>query len=175
MDVQGSRSLSLPDYRKLKIAALFAGVAVAAFGAGLWLAMFMSPSTVSVPDAIKRQVDFSLYVPQKMPGTFVINKNSFSVQEEAVIFKANDDTGAAISFTEQKRPPQFNFDDFYNGQMKNSKVLDGVPFSTVIGKTQNEEVTLISIVTDDMWMLVSSRTPLSEESAKTISQSLKKS
>lgn len=175
MQTPKSTTLSLPDYRKFKIAAVILVVAGLAFAGGLGVAMLFLPSAASVPADIKQKAGFSVFVPVRLPGKYTVVRDSFSIQEETVVFKASDGAGGSIIFTEQKKPTNFNFDDFYKNQMKNAKVVDEAMFSTIIGKTVNEEINLVSVVTDDTWVLISTRTLLSEDSLKNIALSLKES
>lgn len=169
-----AESLSLPNYRRLKIAAGIAVLAAVSFVGGLVLAMFFLPTVAKVPNQVMQKAGFAIFVPRSLPGTFAVNEDSFSNQEGAVIFNATDDTGSSLVFSEQKKPIDFNFTDFYEKQMKNTQVVDNTPFTTVLGKAVDQDVTLISIVAKDTWVLVSSRVPLSQDNAKTISQSLVK-
>lgn len=135
-----------------------------------WQCFFLQ-TIPKVPDQIKQKAGFTIFAPSKLPGKFVVAENSFSFQEETVVFQANDGAGHTIVFTEQKKPASFNFDDFYKTQMKDSKTFDA-QYAAVAGKTQNEEVQLLSIVTDSTWILVSSRSPLDDEGLKTLAKSL---
>lgn len=175
MDAPKVNSLTLPNYKKIKIAAVAVVLAAAAFAGGLALAMLQSPTVVPVPDDIKQKLAFVLFVPRSLPGTFAINESSFTIQEGTVLFRAADNTGASLVFTEQKKPADFNFSDFYENQMKNAQMVDGTKYSTVVGKSTDESVTLVSIVAEDTWVLISSKLPLNQDNAKTISQSLVKS
>ncbi|HEU5187389.1 MAG TPA: hypothetical protein VFT87_02695 [Candidatus Saccharimonadales bacterium] len=172
MDTHKVAPLSLPNYKKIKIAAGIAVLAGIAFAGGLGLAMVLTPVMAKVPSEVKQKAGFAIFVPRNLPGTFAVAENSFSIQEEAVIFRATDSAGEGMLFSEQKKPVDFNFNNFYDKQMKDVKVVDGTSFSTVLGKSVEQDVTLISIVAEDTWVLISSRMPLSHENAKTISQSL---
>jgi hypothetical protein len=148
-------------------------IALLAFGVGIIAAQLFGKPGVTVPDHIAQKVSFPIYLPKRLPGNFQIVKNSFAVEEDVLVFKATDSTGASLVFTEQKRQSTFDFTNFYNTNFKNTKTLSNVPFPSVYGKAERGPTKMLSIVTDETWLFISTLAPLDSEDMRTIATSLK--
>jgi hypothetical protein len=145
-----------------------------AFGIGILAAQLFGKSGLAVPDHIAQRASFPIYLPGRLPGNFQVVKDSFALQEEVLAFKATDSSGASIVFTEQKRQPDFDFTGFYNNQLRDAKTLSNVPFPSVSGKARSGQASIIlSVVTDETWVFVSSPAPLSQEDMQIIAAGLK--
>jgi len=148
---------------------LGSGVAVAS----LLLADKQAPKVI-VPAAITKEAGFAVHVPTVLPGNYTIDPDSFVLGEEnsVVSYRAKDASGTSIIFTEQKRPAKFNFTTFYKQQMKDAITLDGVPYTSVVGKSAINDSQVLSVVTNDTWLLVTTEAPLSAGDLRVIAQSL---
>lgn len=128
---------------------------------------------LAIPQHINNSLSFPLYLPNKLPGSYQLRQESFSVQEERVfVFQATDSANSKLSFSEQAKPANMNFDEFYANNMKGAKTLDAVAHPTVWGKTLNDKATLISVVIGDTWILVSTDAPLDEADVSLIAKNL---
>lgn len=162
---------SLPDRRKFKLIGIFVALFVVAFGGGLALAM-LGARAVTIPQDIKNKADFTLFAPRELPSGFTVVESSFTVQEGAVIFQATNGSGGTITFAEQKRPDNFDFDTFYRTQLKDVKHLDGTPHDSVVGKATQNDSQVLSVVTNGTWLLITSTPPLGEDASKRLVGSL---
>lgn len=129
---------------------------------------------VKVPAAILQKAKSSVYVPTKLPGAYVVVDDSYSFEEDTLIFTASDSAGSKLVFTEQVKPKDLNFDDFYKENFKDAKTLSGVPYPSVMGKATTGDRTLLSIVADDTWVLVSTISPLSQDEMQAIAAGMKR-
>lgn len=166
----------LPSRRRPKLIALIVGLAVLVLAVlGAFLMLQRPTSSAQIPKDITDWATFSLYVPSKLPSTYKVDETSFSKQEDTVVsFTARDSAGSTIYFTQQAKPKNFDFDTFYREQTTEPTTLSDVPFPTVTAKVQNNTTKVVSIVTDDTWILASSQAPLSESDMKTIAQGMQK-
>lgn len=128
---------------------------------------------IKIPEPILQQAKSQLYLPNSLPGTYKLTDNSFSIQEEAVLFTATDGTGSKIIFTEQVKPKDMNFDDFYKENFDDAKILSDVPYPSVVGKNPQTGGIMLSIVTDETWILATSASPLSQDDMQRIASGLK--
>jgi hypothetical protein len=144
-----------------------------AFGIGVLAALMLSKPGVIVPENVAKNVSFPIYLPARLPGNFKVAQGSFSFRDDALIFAAKDSSGASIVFAEQKRNPKFDFSSFYTSQMSDAETLSGTPFPSVIGKAKKSQTRLLSVVTDQTWVFVSTSSPLSQEDMQTIATGLK--
>lgn len=145
---------------------------ITVIGLLLW---WQNNQQLSIPKEFTEEVSAPLYLPTYLPGTYKIDKSSFNVDEQTFIFKATDGAGSSIAFTEQKKPEDFDFTNFYNEQLRDMKTLDNVPFPSVIGKAQAGKVTFLSIVTDQTWIVVTTMAPLGEDSLQKIASGMQQS
>lgn len=128
---------------------------------------------VHIPPSIGRQLTFSAYLPGKLPGNYQTVEDSFSYDQGVLVFEAKDDTDATIAFSEQPKPQGFDFDNFYSQQLTDAKDLSDVPFTSVVGKSVQGHVTVLSIVAGNTWVIVSSRSVLSVDDMQLIAQSMR--
>jgi hypothetical protein len=152
---------------------LFGAMAVISFSLGILGAQLLGKPSITVPENITQKADFPIYLPRRLPGNFQIVKNSFSFEEDTLLFTAKDGAGAVITFAEQKRDHKFDFTAFHNAQMTEAKTLNGTPFASVAGKAKVGQANLLSVVTDDTWIFASTLAPLDEEAMRTIAANLK--
>ena len=128
----------------------------------------------TIPNHITENAQHPIYIPKKLPGGYKIIDGSFAISEEALLFRVEDSSGSSLAFTEQKRPQNFDFEQFYRDQMQSAKKLSGTPHPSVLGKSPSGDRFLLSIVTDDTWILVSTAAPLNEQDFTLIAKGIKK-
>lgn len=137
---------------------------------GLWLAS-LNDKTVKPPRHIVERINFSVYLPKKLPGNYYVESNSFTLKEGVLIFKAIDGTGGVITFTEQQKPKDFNFDDFYKQHLKEARTLSDTPYPSTYGL--NGKTKMVSIVTEDTWIIGNSSSSLHKDDMQHIAQNIK--
>lgn len=167
-DKPSKRRYSLPDTRLMLVIIGVLTIAVLLLGVKL-----ITASALRIPPDIAKQVTYPIFTPKDLPDGYTFVKESFTYSEGTLIFRAEDSAGSAIAFTEQKRPKDFDFERFYQGQMENAKTLSNVPHPSVVGKAPTGDL-LLSIVTEETWILASSGAPLSDDALQKMAASLKK-
>jgi len=129
---------------------------------------------LQVPPNIAQQVPFHIYIPQKLPGSYQIDNHSFAVNDNILVFKATDGLGGTIAITEQAKPKNFNFDQFYRDHFSETQVLSNVPYPSVSGTDDENHAKPLSIVTSDVWIVINSQAALDDADLHTIAQSIKR-
>ena len=152
--------------------AIGAALLLLALGAATAFAFMRSQSAFEPPKAILEQAKFPIYIPKKLPGTYTIDPDSYTFEEEVVLFRAKDSAGGVIAITEQKKPANFNYDNFYATNFKGPKTINGTKYPTVLGSRSIGRAKLLSIVTDKTWIMVSTTSPVGD-SLDEIAASLK--
>lgn len=153
---------------RTKIALGVTVLLVVGFCLGLWLTSFSNPEA---PKWVSDQLKFKVYMPNKLPDRYKIDPNSFKIDEDTLIFKATDGLHS-ITFTEQQRPPDFDFDTFYAEQVEEIRTIDEAAFPAVYGKSILNGSKMISVVTDDVWVLATTTAPLDYSDMAPIAESL---
>lgn len=126
-----------------------------------------------IPSSIKQKVGFSLYYPTKLPDEFRFDEIAYDSEAKVVTYSYSATGGKRLYFSQQKKPDNFNFDDFRNKQLAGSTQLDTNLGKATIGLLQNQ--TTSSIVTDDTWILISVGGDINIDQLKEVSQNLAKS
>lgn len=149
-------------------------VSLLVIGFAIGLVLAPSPqATTYLPVHIKNKLNFPVFLPKTLPSHFSISENSFTLDEDTLLFSAENKTGQTIVFSEQQKPVGFNFDSFYQEHIKEARTVDNTPFPTIAGKSpaqQNAEV--VSVVTDKTWVIISSNT-VSRDQLQDIARNLK--
>lgn len=160
---------------KKTIAICMAMVLALFVGLLLFILHLSGSAAISVPSSITQKVKSTIYLPAKLPGNYQIEENSFSlVEDEAIlIFEAQDGVGAHLFFSEQPRPQKMDFDDFYKNQLSETKTINNVPYPSVWGKSLDGRLAL-SIVTDDTWIMLTTRASIGNTEMQQIAQSIQK-
>ena len=133
----------------------------------------VSVDTTKIPDAISTKLLFTPYIPSKLPEGFAVDKDSFRVQETALIFTASNQSGGRLVVSEQSVPKDLSMDAFYSSTITGPQRLEGLKYRTIFGELQAKNGTLVSIVTtDNTWILVAMPKDATRETATIISQGL---
>ncbi len=130
---------------------------------------------VNIPKSITQRVKSPIYLPGRLPGNYKLDEGSFKVADEdpVLLFSAKDSAGSTLVFSEQSKPKNFSFEEFYKSQLKNAETLSNTPYSSVWGKLEDDRIAL-SIVTNDTWILMTSSAPISSADMTTIAMSIQK-
>lgn len=170
--VSDAKSSSAHKKRTLRMMAGIVVLLIAGIGLGLWLAT-LNNNVAKPPSDIVRQAGFPIYMPGKLPGNYQVDVHSFMLTESVLVFRAQDGTGGVITFTEQKKPKDFDFDTFYKQQMKNTQTVNGTQFPSIAGENISGDARMVSVITDDTWIVASSQSSLSIENMHVIAQDIK--
>jgi hypothetical protein len=127
---------------------------------------------IALPKAIASKITFSAYVPTKLPDGYKLAQNSFSVQEGVLVFWATSKPNPIIAFSEQKKPKDSIIKQFLDEQISNTENINDLPFRTVIGQAPNGHTSIVSIVANDTWILISTDAQLGIDDTRTMAGSL---
>jgi len=125
-------------------------VALAAGSFWLW----HQQDRVTIPRSLASKTLFPVYIPKSLPKGYFIANDSYQIKDGALIFAAHDQKGRTISITEQARPQNFDFTNFYQTNLQNAKSIPHAPYPSVIGVIQGTN-RLASVTATDTWMLIS--------------------
>lgn len=126
-----------------------------------------------IPTDIRQSANFSLYYPTKLPKDLMLDKGSFSYGNKVVAFvvKSGD---KKIFVTEQAKPADFNFEQFYQ-----DKLDESTEFTTTYGKaasgTVNQNTRVVSLVTNGTWVFLNTMSDVSFDQLEVITKALVKS
>src|SRR5688572_30225851 len=147
--LSGIRSLLRP--RRLMLTG--AGVLLVAALLGVFVLLRGSPG-LEVPPDITAKAAYPIYLPRQLPGTYTVDPKRLTLIENGgVAFSDTDNTNTPIAFTEQKRPKNINFNEFYHQNIKDGKILDNMTHATFVGKTFDNKTNVVSVVTDETWIM----------------------
>lgn len=151
------------------------GAGLAALGviAGISAAILLPKPVATIPRDIAEKVLFTPYIPGVLPKGYHIADSSFSFVEGALLFQAAGPNGQKLSFSEQARPKDFDFPEFHKSQLIGAKTLQTQPYPTVLGKAPDGSF-MGSVVTQDTWVIVTSKQKIDEEHLKLIAKNLVK-
>lgn len=159
--------MSAPQRRKRKFSLRTAGIAAllliagGAVGAG---SAVLTDNNTPLPRTVSDNTPFDPHLPQDLPGSYQIDNTSFNLdkKEGVLAYRATDRTGDTINFTEQERPKGLDFADLYQQQLSDVKTITGTVHNTVAGMNETSGLLTISVLTDTTWILITTRTPLSD-------------
>jgi hypothetical protein len=161
----------------MKIKILFIVIALIIVGIATFAYIKLSPEQVTIPQELTKQNEakkLTEYIPGWLPGTFKIDKDSFSRQEGQVfVFSATDENRNRLFFSQQPRVKDFDFEKFYTSKVLNPIKLEGVPYESVYAKSLFGKTWILSIVTETTWIMMTTETPISTVMAQKIVQEMK--
>lgn len=147
-----------------------AGVAVAAY-------IKLTPAKVVIPKEVTKEnaeKKLTEYIPGWLPGTYEIDKDSFSRQEGQVfVFSATDKDRNRLFFSEQPVPKNFDFDRFYKTKVMDPIKLENVPYESVYARTIVGKAFILSIKAENTWIMMSTTSPIDTVMAQKIVQEMK--
>lgn len=163
-----------PGNKILALTLVVVAVVLAALFIVLWL-RYQSLSSNVVPTSIAQQAKSPIYIPKRLPGNYKVDKRSFAFADDAstLVFQARDSAGSSLSFSEQPKPKDLDYEEFYKTNFEHPKTLNNVPYPSVWDKTSQGRVTL-SIVTDETWIMMVTGGPLDEEGLRLVGKSIER-
>jgi hypothetical protein len=102
---------------------------------------------------IQTSAAFKLFYPAKLPAGYIVDKSTIDFTSGVLKYAAINSSGRRLVFTMQKIAPQFNFNEFYKAQLKDSREITTPYGKAVIGKNSNRN--LGSMAVDTTWLLLS--------------------
>lgn len=159
-------------WRPLKIGIIGLVLFVGAAAGGAAIAVLNAPAPVVIPKAIIEKTLFTLYVPDTLPAGYFMPGGAVSTEESTTLFYITNGPKRII-FSEQAKPKDFDFANFYERQMVQPKNLERVPYPSVLGMTREADK-LLSVVTPDTWVLVSVVGDVSEDELRFVARHLRK-
>jgi len=124
------------------------------------------------PANIQHDAHLSLLYPGKLPPGYQVDKTSFSLANDILIYAAVNG-GKRIVFTLQKTPSNFDFTSFYKQQLSSTQQFQTPYGQATVGK--NGTRYLASLPAGDTWLLLSTSSPaVSIDDMSTVIQSLRK-
>jgi hypothetical protein len=146
------------------------GVAVAAY-------IRLTPAKVVIPKEVTKQnaeKKLTEYVPGWLPGTYEIDKDSFSRQEGQVfVFSATDKDRNRLFFSQQPIPKDFDFDNFYKTKVIDAVKLENVPYESVYARDLFGSARILSIQTEETWIMMTTTASIDQIMAQKIVQEIK--
>jgi hypothetical protein len=135
--------------------ALLTVILAALAGAGVYAyPKFIAPNPF--PASIQHDANLSLLYPAKLPAGYQIDKTSFSLANDILIYTAASGDKKMV-FTLQKTPSTFNFDSFYKQQLTGTQQFQTPYGQATVGKNNGHY--LGSLPAGDTWLLVSTNSP----------------
>lgn len=132
-------------------------------GIGAFAAQKLAGPRPQIPQSVAGKMKFPVYLPQKLPGTYQIEQDSFAIRESTILFGIRNKEGSTMAFSEQAKTANLDFPSIYKQQFKSSQKLNGTPYPSFIGKTNDEKMHLLSIETPETWILISASTTNEQE------------
>jgi hypothetical protein len=161
--------------RSTKIVAIVVGLLIL-IGAGIVVGLVIANNVfggVKVPADIAQQAKSPIYLSATLPGTYQVVRGSFLFDENTLVYSAKNASGESIVFTQQPKPADFNFDDFYQQQLTEARTVESGEYASVSGKTKDGKY-MLSIVTKDTWIVVSMPVLLSDSDLQIIAKGMKR-
>lgn len=124
-----------------------------------------------LPAAIRSSTPISLFYPTSLPEGYVLNRDSFSINNGVVSYTVQDSKGNKLLFTQQAPPASFNFEDFATKQISAGRRGNSPHGELVIGTFQGNAVA--SLRSSNTWLLISSPDKASLGNLEKIASELK--
>jgi len=123
-----------------------------------------------LPADIKKEANFTLYYPKKVPEGFHFDNALYDASTHVVTYDYTTNDGNKLYFSLQPKPSNFNFDNFNKKQLSGAHQTDTPIGAATIGILQQETVS--SVVTDKTWVLISAGEKVSLDQLEQVSKSL---
>lgn len=162
-----------PNRKRWLVAAWVVVLSVVGVALGALSAQLLLADKQVVPQDIVKRAKAPVYVPSDLPGKFAIDRDSFAIQEDVLLFRASDGLGGQLAFSEQLKPKDINFEDFYKQRFRDVRTLSEVAYPSVWGKTLEDRL-MLSILANDTWLLMTTTAPLGENDMVRIAKSIRK-
>lgn len=140
---------------------------------GTWIWQSGKKPPVQIPLSLRQKISFQPHLPQVLPGNYQVDPQSFIVDQGALVYQIRDATGEVITFAEQSKPKAVDFfTTFYESQLKNPKILNRTPYSSTTGQAHDGKSTVLSIVTDKTWLLITVPFPIDQGSLTNMARNI---
>lgn len=156
--------------RRLQLG-LGAGLILIALSGIFWL--WQNTTAPRVPRDIAKQALFAIYMPSKLPSGYKINPDSYESRQGVLMFSAQNNKKGHINFSLQARPQSYDFSALYERSLKDTRKVPNTPYPAFIGKAENN-TTMLSIEADRTWLIITTRTPNTEQDLEFIAKHLVK-
>jgi hypothetical protein len=123
-----------------------------------------------LPEKIKREANFTLYYPTKVPSGFRFDEVAYDSSTKVVTYDYSTIDGDKIFFSLQPKPRNFNFNDFNKKQISGASQISTPLGTATLGVLQKQ--TLSSIVTDKTWILIGAGQNVNLQQLEQVTQSL---
>jgi hypothetical protein len=166
---------TIPHFTRRQIL-LWLGMPVIGLLIGGGIVWYLNLLRPHILPEIVEVANFQIYYPKQLPNHYTLKNDSFkySSKEGTLIFEASDKAGDRLVFTEVKPPKDFNYSKFYEQQLSDSKPLENTPFPSRVGKAFDKKTTLMSIIADGTWIMVSTTADVSNQDMYSVAQSISK-
>lgn len=135
----------------------------------------LQAKNVRLPEHVAGKLSFAAYLPHELPGQYKLDVGSFSIEEESVlVFQAISDAGSPLFFSQQPKPSNFNFEDFYAKQLQDASMLSDAKYNAAWGRMTGGGSIMLSVVTNETWILITTTAPLGENDLLKITNTLHK-
>ncbi len=122
--------------------------------ASIWLYQeFTNP----IPGNLRRQMKVPLYYPTKLPSGYEVDKASFTIKEQALIFNIKGPDGKNIAVSEQRLPPDLDLSTRKTTGPAGFKSPDQRNFKTSVGEADISlwgDKYVSSLVSLDTWIIL---------------------
>lgn len=156
---------------------IIAVVTLLVIGIGIFAYIKLIPQKIVIPQEIKKEnaeKKLTEYIPGWLPGTYQIDQDSFSRQDGQVfVFSATDKERNRLFFSQQPIPKDFDFERFYKTKVIGPVKLENVPFESVYAKAVVGGATILSIKTENTWIMMTTQAPINTIMAQKIAQEMK--
>jgi hypothetical protein len=154
--------------QKLLVAAVVILIAAATIGLIVWRDQ---ASRFTLPAEYSKNAGIDIYIPKRLPEGYTLKTNSLQSDGGVVIFAINDTDSHRIVFSEQSKPETFDFQNFYDKVLKNSRKLDGTPYPATIG-TGEKNSKILSIEAGKTWVIISAQAQTPDSALVQIAQQM---
>lgn len=161
---------------KYKLLILVILVVIATIAATLYLNKNTSRVSVNdqIPTSLTKNILFEIYYPSKLPKDFEVNKDSFSFSQEVLTFTAtNKNTGNMLTFNEQAKPPNFDY-NILNRSIDNPQKISINPVESILGTNKYTSKKMLYSLGNNSLLIITSELDISEENWLLIAKNLSK-
>lgn len=138
-------------------------------GAGMGIGWYLSQQALLLPAHITSQLKFTPHIPKQLPPGYALDISSTQVDKGVLVLYLKNTADQQIVFTEQPRPTNQNFDNFYLQNIANSERMENVVYESVLGELPAGGY-MLSVLTDATWLLISTGAPNGKAALRHIAQ-----
>ena len=119
----------------------------------------------------QKEVNFPLYAPSSLPEGFFYKQGGVSTSGSVVLYSLSFEQNKTLSVSIQAKPPNIDFNDFYNRILSNKSEVLSTQGKAVIGN--NGERTIGSLVNDKVWVVLNTQSHIKTNELSALLSSLK--